>query len=151
MQNDTVVAVGFDPVLSFIEESVGDYELCVFLIGQFERTVTVQVASNPRTSLGNIITLLQLYSIIDMHSFFTDFEFSGPVTIVFSEESNSSLDDALLECFSVAIIDDIIVEPDESFTFSLIISDPQVLTSENDSIATVFIEDDDCKPCVKEC
>ena len=51
----TVVEVGFDPALNFVDESIGSYEVCVFLSGQIERDVSVQVVSSPASSPGKQI------------------------------------------------------------------------------------------------
>ena len=47
--------VGFDQTMNFVDESVGSYELCVFLSGQIERDVSVQVISIPTNSPGKEI------------------------------------------------------------------------------------------------
>ena len=51
----TVMEVGFDPAMNFVNESVGSYEVCVFLSGQIERDVSVQVVSSPASSPGKQI------------------------------------------------------------------------------------------------
>ena len=47
-----MVEVGFDQITSFVNESVGSYELCVFLRGLLERTVMLEVVSVPANSPG---------------------------------------------------------------------------------------------------
>ena len=50
-----VVEVGFDQAMNFINESIGLYEVCVFLSGQIERNVSVQIISVPSSSPGEEI------------------------------------------------------------------------------------------------
>lgn len=49
-----VVEVGFDQPLNFVNESVGQYQVCVFLSGQIERNVSVQIISVPANSPGSL-------------------------------------------------------------------------------------------------
>lgn len=60
-----VVEVGFDQQLNFVNESVGIYEVCVFLSGEIERNVSVQIISIPANSPGILNQLkhhIPLYS-----------------------------------------------------------------------------------------
>ena len=47
-----VVEVGFDPVMDSVNENVGDHEICVFLVGQTERSVSLSVVTTPTNSPG---------------------------------------------------------------------------------------------------
>ena len=48
------VEVGFDQPLNFVNESVGQYEVCVFLSGQIERNIAVQIINVPANSPGSL-------------------------------------------------------------------------------------------------
>ncbi len=55
------VGVGFDQQLNFVSESTGSYEVCVFLSGQIERNVSVQIVGVPAISPG-ILNQLQSHT-----------------------------------------------------------------------------------------
>jgi hypothetical protein len=55
------VEVGFDQQLNFVNESAGSYEVCVFLSGQIERNVSVQIVGVPAISPG-ILNQLQSHT-----------------------------------------------------------------------------------------
>ena len=61
------------------------------------------------------------------------------------DEPNNGLNDMQFECLGLTIIDDDIVEPEETVSFNLIVQDPQnqVIVSSNASSATLTIEDND--------
>lgn len=56
-----VVEIGFDPITSLVNESAGTYEICVFLLGQIERVVSVSVTSIPANSPGTMISIKYIY------------------------------------------------------------------------------------------
>ena len=80
-----------------------------------------------------------------MINLISDVEFPGSVTLLFMNDSNNSGSDRALECFSVIIIDDDIVEPLEMISLTFGILDPQAPQVQPTSNAVLAIEDDDGK------
>ena len=72
----------------------------------------------------------------------SDFEFPGSATILFTSESNTSRQ---LECFSVTIADDDIVESLETIAFIFGTLDPPAPQVQLASNAMIVIEDNDSK------
>ena len=58
------VEVGFDQQLNFVNESVGSYQVCVFLSGQIERNVSVEIIHNPTNSPGKSKSSINPYSTV---------------------------------------------------------------------------------------
>lgn len=86
------------------------------------------------------IHTLQLLRFITL----SDFELSGSIILTFTSGSNTSLD-RRLECFSVAIVDDDIVEPLETISLLFGRLDPPAPQVQPTGNGMIVIEDNDCK------
>ena len=129
------VQVQFQSAIYHVDEGSPILEVCTFLDGEIEGQITVTLISSNITATCKLVTKTEESN---LSCIFTANEDYSPVNddlIITPEQQPSEL------CVEVVIMNDTILEFNETFSVSITTDEPGVIVNGSETIVTIFDND----------